>query len=84
MPGLDKKTLSERDICTRFITPALESAGWDIQVQVREEVTLTKGRITVRGNLASRGKPILRMAWAHVPFGPALFNAREIGATAGL
>ena len=56
MPGLDKKTLSERDICTKFITPALEKAGWDIQVQVREEVTFTKGRITVRGNLASRGK----------------------------
>jgi type I restriction enzyme R subunit len=56
MTGLDKKTLSERDICTKFITPALTQAGWDVQVQVREEVTFTKGRITVRGNLASRGK----------------------------
>ena len=26
---LDKKSLSERDICTKFITPALRSAGWD-------------------------------------------------------
>ena len=25
---LDKKSLSERDICTKFITPALEKAGW--------------------------------------------------------
>jgi len=24
---LDKKTLSERDICTKFITPAIEKAG---------------------------------------------------------
>ncbi len=26
---MDKKTLSERDICTKFITPALRQAGWD-------------------------------------------------------
>lgn len=26
---MNKKTLSERDICTKFITPALEKAGWD-------------------------------------------------------
>ena len=26
---MNKKTLSERDICTKFITPALENAGWD-------------------------------------------------------
>lgn len=38
---MDKKALSERDICTKFITPALERAGWDIQEQVREEVSFT-------------------------------------------
>lgn len=47
---MDKKSLSERDICTKFITPALEVAGWDIATQVREEFPLTKGRIIVRGN----------------------------------
>ena len=26
---MDKKSLSERDICTKFITPALRQAGWD-------------------------------------------------------
>jgi type I restriction enzyme, R subunit len=26
---MDKKLLSERDICTKFITPALRSVGWD-------------------------------------------------------
>ena len=47
----NKKDLSERDICTKFITPALEQAGWDMQKQVREEVGFTDGRIYVKGNL---------------------------------
>lgn len=51
-----KKDLSERDICTKFITPALEQAGWDMQKQVREEVSFTDGRIYVKGNLSVRGK----------------------------
>ena len=53
---MDKKRLSERDICTKFITPALRTAGWDEMVQIREEVSFTKGRIIVRGRLVSRGK----------------------------
>ena len=57
MPAtINKKTLSERDICTKFITPALRQAGWDEQLQIREEVSFTKGRIIVRGKLVSRGK----------------------------
>ena len=56
MPGLDKKSLSERDICTKFITPAVTQAGWDVQSQIREEVYFTKGRIIVRGKLVTRGK----------------------------
>lgn len=48
--GVDKKTLSERDICSKFITPAVVQAGWDLQSQIREEVSFTKGRIIVRGN----------------------------------
>ena len=53
---MDKKNLSERDICTKFITPALHKAGWDEMTQIREEVSFTKGRIIVRGKLVSRGK----------------------------
>jgi type I restriction enzyme R subunit len=53
---MDKKSLSERDICTKFITPALQKAGWDVGTQIREEVSFTKGRIIVRGKLVSRGK----------------------------
>ncbi|WP_334078437.1 EcoAI/FtnUII family type I restriction enzme subunit R [Microbulbifer sp. M83] len=53
---MDKKQLSERDICTKFITPALERAGWDIQRHVREEVSFTNGRIIVRGQMHTRGE----------------------------
>lgn len=52
--GLNK--LSERDICTKYITPAIQQAGWDIHTQIREEVSFTKGRIIVRGKLHSRGE----------------------------
>lgn len=52
----NKKLLSERDICTKFITPAIKQAGWDIHSQIREEVTLTAGRIIVRGQTALRAK----------------------------
>ena len=55
MPVMNKKDLSERDICTKFITPSLIKAGWDINNQVREEVSFTNGRIHVRGKLHARG-----------------------------
>ena len=51
-----KKTLSERDICTQFILPALKKAGWNIETQVREEVSFTDGRIYVKGDKTTRGK----------------------------
>jgi type I restriction enzyme R subunit len=51
-----KKSLSERDICTKFITPAVKQAGWDVLSQIREEVSFTKCRIIVRGRLVTRGK----------------------------
>ena len=53
---LDKRALTERDICTKFITPAIKSAGWDEMTQIREEVSFTKGRIIVRGKMVSRGQ----------------------------
>jgi len=48
--------LSERDICTKFITPALKNAGWDIDTQILEEVSFTDGKIYVKGKLTARGK----------------------------
>lgn len=52
---MNKKTLSERDICTKFITPAIKAAGWDIKKQIREELTFTDGRVIVQGKLHTRG-----------------------------
>jgi type I restriction enzyme R subunit len=53
-----KKDLSERDICTKFITPALVADNkWDLMNQVREEVFFTKGRVIVRGQTSTRGEP---------------------------
>jgi type I restriction enzyme, R subunit len=40
---VDKKSLTERDICTQFITPAVVQAGRDLSSQVREQVHFTKG-----------------------------------------
>ncbi len=51
---MDKKKLTERDICTKFILPAVKQAGWDIHTQVREEVPLTAGRVIVRGQMGAR------------------------------
>lgn len=45
---MDKRSLSERYICTKFITLALRQAGWDELLQIREEFGFTKGRIIVR------------------------------------
>ncbi len=53
---MDKQHLSERDICSKFITPAVTRSGWDLHTQIREEVSFTKGRIIVRGKLHTRGE----------------------------
>jgi len=51
-----KKELSERDIITQYIIPAIKKAGWSIEKQVREEVFFTDGRIFVKGNKTARGE----------------------------
>jgi type I restriction enzyme, R subunit len=53
---VDKKSLSERDICTKYITPAFEKSGWNKQTQLLEEVSFTDGKIYVRGKLTARGE----------------------------
>ena len=57
MDAQEKKKLSERDICTKFITPAITASGWDYHHQIREEVNVTHGRVLVKGNSVSRAKP---------------------------
>src|ERR1700750_881869 len=63
---VDKYELSERDICTKFITPAILQAGW-AQHQFREEVNLTDGRVVVRGNLAALARNPERREGPNVP-----------------
>lgn len=56
---MDKKSLNEADIRTKFIMPALDKekgGSWDLMTQLREEYPLTEGRVIVRGKTAERGK----------------------------
>lgn len=52
---MNKKALSESDICDRFISPAIEKSGWT-KNQWRREYSFTDGRIIIRGKLVARGK----------------------------
>jgi type I restriction enzyme R subunit len=51
---LDKKKLSETDIISKFIMPAVKDAGWDDMYQIRQEVKLRDGKVVVRGNMGVR------------------------------
>lgn len=54
---VDKKQLTETDIRSKFITPAIvQTAGWNLQTQILEERYLTKGRVIVRGKTIQRGE----------------------------
>src|SRR5438067_792548 len=50
------EALSEADVCAKFITPAIQEAGWNDDSQIRREVHFTKGQIHVRGKMVTRGK----------------------------
>ena len=52
---MSKKSLTETEICDRYITPAITGAGWNNHAQVRREYTFTAGRVVVRGKVATRG-----------------------------
>ncbi|ECD7244672.1 DEAD/DEAH box helicase family protein [Salmonella enterica] len=54
MAELNMSTLSEADIITKFIIPAILDAGWDNTTQIRQEVKLRDGRVIVRGQIALR------------------------------
>jgi len=53
---MDKKQLTEADIRTKFILPAIEKAKWDREKQIREEKAFTDGRIYICGKTHVRGK----------------------------
>jgi type I restriction enzyme, R subunit len=83
---VDKRELSERDICTKFVLPALEKAGWDVQTQVKEQLYITNGKVIVRGRLATRGKgKFADIVLYHAPHLPlavieAKDNSHSVGA----
>ena len=56
---MNKKGLTEADIRTKFITPALTGLHrekWNLMSQIREEIYFTKGRVIVRGKTVQRGE----------------------------
>jgi type I restriction enzyme, R subunit len=56
---MNKKALTETDIRSKFITPALVGANgdkWNLHTQIREEVYFTRGRVIVRGKTVKRGE----------------------------
>lgn len=53
---MKKHEMTEEDIKLRFITPAIEGAGWDKLKQIKMEYNFTDGRVIVRGNVTARGK----------------------------
>lgn len=62
---MNKKGLSESDICDKFIRPAMEAAGWDGMVQIYREYPLRAGRVVVRGRQARRdASTVLRADYA--------------------
>ena len=79
MPDFSKKELSEQDICSKFILPALVKAGWDLQRQIREQYYFTDGRITIRGKTVVRGErkrvDFLLYQHSHLPL--ALVEAKD-------
>lgn len=58
MNSINKKELSEMDIRTKYITPAIINAGWDPITQMREEYKVTNGRIIARGKSCKREAPL--------------------------
>jgi type I restriction enzyme R subunit len=57
--SMNKKELTEADIRTKFITPALCGPGgakWNLHTQFLEECYFTKGRVIVRGKTVTRGE----------------------------
>ncbi len=50
---MDKKALSEADIISKYIMPAVKNSGWDDMLQIRQEVALRDGKVIVRGNVGT-------------------------------
>ncbi len=79
------KNLSERDICTKMILPAILKAGWNLDNQLCEEVYLTDGRIYVHGDITRRGErkraDIVLYRKPNIPI--AVIEAKDAGHSVG-
>ena len=53
---MEKYEMTEEDIKLQFITPAIESAGWDRSSQIKMEYNFTNGQVIVRGGIVERGR----------------------------
>jgi len=51
---MDKKQLTETDIISKFVLPAIDQAGWNSMTQIRQEVKLRDGKVIVRGQIGVR------------------------------
>ena len=56
MAEINKATLTEADIISKYLLPAIKAAGWDDLTQIRQEVPLRDGKVVVRGQMAARKK----------------------------
>ncbi|MEC9996066.1 DEAD/DEAH box helicase family protein [Escherichia coli] len=54
MAELNLSNLTEADIITKYVMPAILNAGWDNTTQIRQEVKLRDGKVIVRGKVAAR------------------------------
>ena len=54
--NINKTKLSEADIISKYILPAIKDSGWDNMTQIRQEVPLRDGKVIVRGQAAARKK----------------------------
>lgn len=52
--GINKAKLTETEIITKFILPAVQNVGWDDMTQIRQQVKLHDGKVNVRGQIAER------------------------------
>lgn len=56
MAEINKAALTEADIISKYLLPAIKDAGWDDLTQIRQEVKLRDGKVVVRGQMAARKK----------------------------
>ncbi|EES1170773.1 DEAD/DEAH box helicase family protein [Escherichia coli] len=54
MAELNLSNLTEADIITKCVMPAILNAGWDNTTQIKQEVKLRDGKVIVRGKVAAR------------------------------